>query len=49
MPDKPRDGRNEPKYLVHMLEEIAHVLDRDAEDLTDETYRTTCRFFYLED
>ncbi|MDR3059931.1 MAG: TatD family hydrolase, partial [Prevotella sp.] len=45
MSGKPGDGRNEPKYLVHILDEIAYYLGKDAEDLADETYNTTCRFF----
>lgn len=48
MAEKPRDGRNEPKYLMHILEEIASVLGKDVEDLADETYTTTCRFFGLQ-
>jgi len=42
---KPRDGRNEPKYLVHILDELASYLNKDVEDLADETYNATCRFF----
>lgn len=38
-------GLLEPKYLVHILDEIAYYLGKDAEDLADETYNTTCRFF----
>ncbi|NDW19878.1 hydrolase TatD [Dysgonomonas sp. 216] len=45
MEEKPRDGRNEPKYLVHILDEMAYYLGKDIEDLADETYQNTRRFF----
>jgi len=45
MEDKPKDGRNEPKLLVYILDEIAYYLDKDIEDLADETYLTTRKFF----
>lgn len=47
MVDKPRDGRNEPKYLVHILEYLADHLNMDAEDLADITYQNTKRFFNI--
>lgn len=35
------------KYLVHIVEEIAHYLGKDVEDLADEVYLNTCNFFSL--
>ncbi len=43
--EKPKDGRNEPKYLVHILDELAYHLDADIDALADMTYRNTRRFF----
>jgi len=45
MEERPRDGRNEPRFLTHILDEIAYYLDEEVEDLAEGTYRTTCRFF----
>lgn len=45
MEDRPRDGRNEPQYLIHILDEIAYYLGKEPEDLADETLYTTKRFF----
>jgi len=47
MDEKPEGNRNEPKYLVHILDEIAYSLDKDILDLANETYSTTCEFFSL--
>ena len=46
--EKPINSRNEPKYLGHILEQIAYYLKKDVEDLADETYTTTCKFFGIE-
>ncbi|MDR3341599.1 MAG: TatD family hydrolase [Treponema sp.] len=45
MAGKPRNGRNEPKYLTHIAQVIAHHLDKDPTTLAQETYTNTCRFF----
>lgn len=45
--EKPKDGRNEPKFLVHILDELAYHLDEDMEDLADKTYQNTERFFKI--
>jgi len=45
--EKPKNGRNEPKYLVHILDELAYYLDEDMEDLADITYQNTKRFFNI--
>lgn len=45
--EKPKNGRNEPKYLVHILDELAYYLDEDIEDLAEQTYKNTKRFFKI--
>lgn len=45
--EKPKDGRNEPKYLGHVLDELAYHLDDDVEDLAAQTYKNTKRFFKI--
>ena len=45
--DKPRDGRNEPKFLVHILDELAYHLNENMNDLAEQTYQNTKRFFNL--
>lgn len=47
MKDQPKHGRNEPKYLVHIAENIARILNMDVEDFAEQTYLNTCRFFNL--
>ena len=48
MEEKPIDGRNEPKYLVHILDELAYHLGEDMDELAERTYRNTKRFFNIE-
>ena len=45
--ESPKDGRNESRYLVHILDELAYHLDEGIEDLADKTYRNTKRFFNI--
>ena len=45
--EKPKNGRNEPKYLVHILDELAYHLGDDIEDLAEQTYKNTKRFFKI--
>lgn len=45
MNDKPRDGRNEPRFLLHILDDLAYHLEIDPEDLADRTFQNTKRFF----
>lgn len=45
--EKPKNGRNEPKYLVHILDDLAYHLNEDIEDLADRTYRNTKLFFNI--
>lgn len=47
MDEKPRDGRNEPRFLMHILDDMAYHLDMDIEDLADTTYQNTKRFFNI--
>ena len=45
--ERPKNGRNEPKYLVHILDELAYHLEDDIEDLAEQTYKNTKRFFKI--
>lgn len=45
--EMPKNGRNEPKYLVHILDELAYYLDEDIEDLAKQTYNNTKQFFNI--
>lgn len=45
--EKPKNGRNEPKYLVHILDELVYYLDEDPEDLANRVYRNTKQFFNI--
>lgn len=47
MEEKPIGNRNEPKYLVHILDEMAYYLGKDIEDMAEETYQTTRKFFNI--
>lgn len=47
MANKPRDGRNEPRFLVHIVSELAKHLDMDTKELADITYQNTKRFFNI--
>lgn len=45
--EKPKNGRNEPKYLVHILDEIAYYLNENIEDLANRVYKNTKLFFSI--
>lgn len=45
--EKPLDGRNEPKYLVHILDELSYHLGMDMAELAEQTFLNTKRFFNL--
>jgi TatD DNase family protein len=45
LPGNKRNGRNEPRYLVHIAAFIAGVLDKDPETLAAETSANSRRFF----
>jgi TatD DNase family protein len=48
LPEKPRDGRNEPAFLPHVARTIAQILKKSPEDIADGTTATAERFFNLE-
>ena len=43
--NKPRTNRNEPKYLPHIADEIAKLMNLKTEELIDITYRNSINFF----
>lgn len=44
---KPADGRNEPKYLPHVLRAVARCLGKTPEEVAQATTRTAAEFFGL--
>jgi TatD DNase family protein len=42
---KPKNRRNEPKYLPHIGEYVAELLNKSTEQLAEETFENTQRFF----
>jgi TatD DNase family protein len=44
---QPRDRRNEPAFLTHILDTVAACLGRTAERVAEDTTRTACDFFAL--
>ena len=46
--EKPRGGRNEPKYLPHILRQIAALMGQDPAELAAVTLENTVRFFGLD-
>ena len=47
MPKKPKDGRNEPAFLPHVLETVAECLGKPAAEVAEMTSRTATAFFRL--
>jgi TatD DNase family protein len=45
MPDPPRDRRNQPAFLVHVLDAVAAALGRPRDEVAAATTRTACSFF----
>ena len=45
LPDKPKNNRNEPQYLNHILKEVAGLMDIDKEMLEKETFKNSKGFF----
>ncbi len=45
LPDKPKNNRNEPKYLNHILNEVAGLMDIDINLLKKETFKNSKGFF----
>lgn len=48
LPQKPKDGRNEPAYLPHVAQAIARLLQKNTEEIASETTATASWFFNLE-
>ncbi|MEK8130430.1 TatD family hydrolase [Paenibacillus filicis] len=48
LPVKPRDGRNEPVYLPHVLQAVASCTGRPADEIARDSTRTAKAFFGLE-
>ncbi|VAW91234.1 Deoxyribonuclease TatD [hydrothermal vent metagenome] len=44
---KPKSRRNEPKYLPHIVQEIANILNKDYDSLAAETTHAAQEFFGL--
>jgi TatD DNase family protein len=47
MKPKPRNNRNEPKYLPHIFEAIALNMDKDSKELSKTVYKNTLDFFQI--
>ncbi len=45
LPDKPKNNRNEPRYLKHILSEISFLMGIDESLLKKETYKNTKYLF----
>ena len=43
--DKPKNNRNEPSYLNHIVTEISMLLGVDEEDIRKESFKNTLSFF----
>ena len=47
MASKPKDGRNEPAFLMYILETLAECLGKPASEVAEATTRTARKFFGL--
>lgn len=47
MKNKPRNNRNEPKYLPHIFEAIATSMGKDSKELAEVVYQNTLNFFEI--
>ncbi len=45
--EKPKNNKNEPKYLPHILKTIAHYKNADVEELSKDVTKTTEKFFNI--
>lgn len=45
---KPKDGRNEPKFLPHIAEKVAQARGQSVEHVSNISYQNSCRLFGLE-
>jgi TatD DNase family protein len=48
MPGKPKNGRNEPAFLPHVLETVAACLGKPAAEVAEMTTKTARNFFRLD-
>jgi TatD DNase family protein len=48
MPAKPKDGRNEPAFLTHVLETVAQCLGKPAAEVAEMTTKTAKEFFRIQ-
>lgn len=48
LPRKPKDGRNEPKYLPHIGTAVAKARNQSPEHVAKITYQNSCDFFNIE-
>ena len=48
MPGKPKDGRNEPAFLPHVLRTVAESFGKSIEEVAETTTQTAKDFFRLE-
>lgn len=48
MPNKPKDGRNEPAFLPYVLRTVAECLGKPPEEIAAATTQTALNFFRLE-
>jgi TatD DNase family protein len=44
---RPRDGRNEPRFLLQVLDEVARATGRPAASIAEDTTRTARAFFAI--
>ena len=45
LPNKPKDNRNEPLYINHIVREIAKLIEVDENTLRKQTYENSLEFF----
>jgi TatD DNase family protein len=47
MPGRPKDGRNEPAFLPHVLRTVAEALGKPVAKVAEATTRTAREFFRI--
>jgi len=48
LPQKPKDGRNEPRYLPHIAETVALARDQSVQHIAEISYNNSLLFFKLD-
>jgi TatD DNase family protein len=43
--NKPKNNRNEPSYLPHIAKEVADLMNMEASELSDITFKNSMNFF----